>query len=289
MTDMTDWLLAHQIGLQSYVLLAGLGIVGVWETFLPRRPFAVPAGPRWFHQVVLVALGAIAIRLCLPLAGVALAVLAEQRGWGLLNRIALPAWLTVVLGIVALDFANYAQHRLSHAVPLLWRFHQIHHSDLDVDCGTSIRHHPVEALVSHACVLAVIAAVGVSPVAAVLGLTLGLAASVFNHGNIALPHRVDAAFRFLVVTPDMHRIHHSVSVFESNRNFANLLPWWDHLFSTYRHEPSLGQQRMVVGLSTARAVRDVTLWKLLALPFSALPLDTNAEARVEHVEATAGS
>jgi len=286
---MTDWLLAHQIGFQSYVLLAGLSMVAVWETFLPRRPFAVSAGPRWFHQIVLVALGAIAIRLCLPLAGVALAVLAEQRGWGLLNRIAVPAWLAIVLGIVAIDFANYAQHRLSHAVPLLWGFHQVHHSYLDVDCGTSIRHHPVEALVSHAFVLAVIATFGVSPVAVVLGLTLGLAASVFNHGNIALPHRVDAVLRFLVVTPDMHSIHHSVSVVESNRNFANLLPCWDRLFSTYRHEPSLGQQRMVVGLSTVRAVRDVTLWKLLALPFRALPSDTNAEARAECAEATAGS
>jgi len=120
---MADWLLAHQISFQSYVLLTGLGTVAVWETFLPRRPFAVPAGPRWFHQMVLVALGVLAIRLCLPLAGVALAVLAEQRGWGLLNRIALPPWLTIVLGIVALDVANYAQHRLSHTVPLLWRFH----------------------------------------------------------------------------------------------------------------------------------------------------------------------
>jgi len=285
---MTRWLLDHQADLQSCLLLAAFGVVAVWETLSPRRALAVPSGPRWFQQITLVALGSIVVRAIMPIAAIALASIVEQRGFGLLNVIAVPGWLSLLIGIVALDLANYAQHRLTHAVPLLWRFHQIHHSDLDVDCGTSIRHHPVEALVSQAVVLAAIAVVGVSPMAALIGLALAGAASVFNHGNVALPRRVDAWLRLLVVTPDMHRIHHSARIDESNSNFANLLPWWDRLFSTYGCDPHLGQQRLTLGLETARTPGDVTLWNLLLMPFRPLPQVGVRRARVESLEVSAG-
>jgi len=284
---MTRWLLEHQADLQSYLWLAAFGVVAVWETFLPRRAFAVPAGARWIQQLTLVALGSVVIRLCMPLAAFALAALAEQRGFGLLNVVDAPSWLALLVGVVALDLANYAEHRLAHAVPLLWRFHQIHHCDLDVDCGTSLRHHPGEALVSQAVVLATVVAVGVPPLAVLVGLALAAVASVFNHGNIALPRRVDAALRLLVVTPDMHRIHHSTQPAESNSNFANLLPWWDWLFSTYRRDPHSDQRRMALGLEIARTPRDVTLWKLLLMPFRPLPEADDRRIHVDAVDAPA--
>jgi sterol desaturase/sphingolipid hydroxylase (fatty acid hydroxylase superfamily) len=223
----------------------------------------------------------------MPLAAFALAALAEQRGFGLLNVVDAPSWLALLVGVIALDLANYAQHRLAHAVPLLWRFHRIHHCDLDVDCGTSLRHHPGEALVSQAVVLATVVAVGVSPLAVLVGLALAAVASVFNHGNIALPRRVDAALRLLVVTPDMHRIHHSTQPAESNSNFANLLPWWDWLFSTYRRDPHSDQRRMALGLEIARTPRDVTLWKLLLMPFRPLPEADDRRIHVDAVDAPA--
>ena len=284
---MTRWLLEHQADLQSYLWLAAFGVVAVWETFLPRRAFAVPDGARWIQQLTLVALGSVVIRICMPLAAFALAALAEQRGFGLLNVVGAPSWLALLVGVIALDLANYAQHRLAHAVPLLWRFHQIHHCDLDVDCGTSLRHHPGEALVSQAVVLATVVAVGVSPLAVLVGLALAAVASVFNHGNIALPRLVDAALRLLVVTPDMHRIHHSTQPAESNSNFANLLPWWDWLFSTYRRDPHSDQRRMALGLEIARTPRDVTLWKLLLMPFRPLPEADHRRIHVDAVDAPA--
>lgn len=264
---MANWLLEHQTALQSGVLLATIAALLVWETWLPRRAFAVPLGGRWFNQVALTALGSIVVRLGVPVAAVSLAAVAQVEGWGLLNLVSVPAWSSMVLGVIAIDLGMYLQHRLFHAVPLLWRFHQIHHCDLDVDCGTALRHHPVETLVAQIFDLAVIAAVGVPPVAVFIGFALAAVASVFSHANITVPHTADRVLRWLVVTPDMHRIHHSADIDEGNRNFANLFPWWDHLFSTYRREPLLGQTQMLVGLADARGWRDLSLGQLLALPF----------------------
>lgn len=277
---MANWLLAHQAQVPSYLLLGAFACAAAWETYLPRRPFALPLGQRWFHQLALTALGSLATRLCLPLVAFSLSVLAQQEGWGLFNRLPLPPWSSLLLGVMAIDLGGYAQHRLFHAVPLFWRFHQIHHSDLDVDCGTAIRHHPVETLVGQAFDLALIAAFGVPPLAVLLAVTLGGVASVFNHANVALPQPVDRVLRWLVVTPDMHRIHHSADIGESNRNFANLLPWWDRLFSTYQREPLLGQVRMALGLAAMRAARDLALWKLLALPFRPLRVPLHAGIRL---------
>lgn len=268
---MEDWLLAHHAGVQSSLLLAIVGCVLVWETWLPRRAFGVPLGRRWFNQIALWVAGSLVVRLILPLAGFSLAVWAQREGWGLLNVIALPPWFAVLLGVLAIDLGLYVQHRLLHAVPLLWRFHQVHHSDLDVDCGTALRHHPVETLITQAFDLAVIAAVGVPPLAVLVGISLTGVASLFNHGNIAVPFASERVLRWLIVTPDMHRIHHSVDVGESNRNFANILPLWDHAFSTYQREPTLGQTQMLLGLAEARAESDFSLWKLLALPFRRNP------------------
>jgi sterol desaturase/sphingolipid hydroxylase (fatty acid hydroxylase superfamily) len=275
---MADWLLAHQAQLQTYLLLGSFGIVAVWESFAARRPFATPLGIRWFNNLTLLALGLLVSRLCVPVAAFAFAMLAEQRNWGLLNRLTLPLWLSCALGVMVIDLASYALHRLFHAAPLLWRFHRIHHSDLDVDCGTAIRHHPVEALAGLAFDLAIIWTLGIPPLAVFLAAVLIGMASVFNHGNVALRPAADRLLRRLVVTPDMHRVHHSANVAESNSNFAMLLPWWDHLFSTYQRQPLLGHEGMELGIAEARTAGDVTLLKLLMLPFRRVRAPALAES-----------
>jgi len=264
---MVDWLLSHASQFQTYLLLGSFGAVAVWEWAASRRPFATPLGTRWFNNVSLAALGLLLSRLCVPVAAFAFATLAEQRGWGLFNHVALPRWLSAMLGIVLLDLGSYGQHRLFHALPLLWRFHKIHHSDLDVDCGTALRHHPVETIAAIAFDLALIAVFGIAPLAVLLGATLMIVASIFNHGNVVVHPMTDRLLRNIVVTPDMHRIHHSVSAGESNRNFSNLLPWWDYVFATYQREPLLGHVRMQLGIADARTATELTLFKLLVLPF----------------------
>ena len=282
---MIDWLLEHQAALQFGLLLAALGGLLTWETRLPRRAFAVPSGGRWFNQVALTALGSLAARWVTPLAAIALALLAQEERWGLLNVVAVPRWLAVILGVLAIDLGTYVQHRLYHAAPVLWRFHQIHHCDLDVDCGTALRHHPVETMITQAFEFALIVAVGIPPLAVLAGSTLAGVASLFNHANVAMPPAVDRALRWVVVTPDMHRIHHSIDFGESNRNFANLLSWWDRLFSTYVGVPQLGQTRMPLGLAEVRGDNDFSLWTLLAMPFRRRSADV-LEARVGQPEAS---
>ena len=281
---MEDWLFAHHAGVQSSLLLAIVGCVLVWETWLPRRAFALPLARRWLNHVALWVAGSLVVRLLIPLAGFSVAGWAQREGWGLLNVFALPGWLAVLIGVLAIDLGLYTQHRLLHGVPFLWRFHQVHHSDLDVDCGTALRHHPVETLVTQAFDLAVIAAVGVSPLAVLVGISLTGVASLFNHGNIAVPFVSERVLRWLIVTPDMHRIHHSIDVGESNRNFANILPLWDHVFSTYQREATLGQTQMLLGLADARAKRDFSLWTLLALPFRRRSAGAYAEIRLGQSE-----
>jgi sterol desaturase/sphingolipid hydroxylase (fatty acid hydroxylase superfamily) len=286
---MTNWLFSHQTQLQTYGLVAAFAVIALWETLLPRRAFSAGQGARWFSQLSLVTLGSVLVRLALPVTAVAVAAIAQQQGWGVLNRIMLPDWVLLLLGVLAIDLGGYARHRLLHAVPLLWRFHRIHHSDHDVDCGTAIRHHPAEALFGHAVGLLVIVIVGVSPVATIIGMALGGVASVFNHGNVAMPDAVDRALRWFVVTPDMHRIHHSVDFVESNRNYANLVPWWDHAFGTYQRDPAIDHSQMPVGVSTMRDARDVTLWQLLISPFRRARRMDPSPASLGHPGAAASS
>jgi sterol desaturase/sphingolipid hydroxylase (fatty acid hydroxylase superfamily) len=264
---MTSWLYEHQAQLQWYLWLGTFALVAVWESFKPRRRLITVTGARWFNNIALTSLGALLAQFCLPLAAFSFAVLAEERGWGLFNQLPLPFWLSCALAVLIMDFATYGIHRLFHVIPALWRCHKIHHTDLDVDCGTAIRHHPIEFLIAAGADLAIIAAIGAPPLAVFIAVALGAVASVFNHGNVAIPTTIDRLLRRIVVTPDMHRIHHSVVVAEGNRNFANLFTWWDYLFSTYQREPRRGHEGMDLGIGDARAAADVTLWQLLAMPF----------------------
>jgi sterol desaturase/sphingolipid hydroxylase (fatty acid hydroxylase superfamily) len=190
----------------------------------------------------------------------------QTQHWGLFNHDNLPPWLSLPAEVLVIDFWVYAQHRVWHAIPILWRFHQIHHSDQEVDSGTSIRHHPVEALLTQTFYLALILVFGIAPIAVFTATAIALIHEIFAHANLSLPQKVDRMLRWLLVTPDMHRIHHSAESAESNRNFASIFPWWDRMCSTYLDAPAHGHTAMTLGLSYLRDSGQLSLWKLLSLP-----------------------
>jgi sterol desaturase/sphingolipid hydroxylase (fatty acid hydroxylase superfamily) len=202
-----------------------------------------------------------------------MALAADENGWGLFNGLALPLWLAVALSVIIMDFAIYLQHVLIHAVPALWRLHRMHHADLDFDVTTGARFHPLEIILSMGLKLMVVGALG-APAAAVLIFEVILnATSMFNHSNVGLPARLDRAVRLIVVTPDMHRVHHSVIPAETNSNFGFSLPWWDHLFGTYKAQPEAGHAGMTIGIEQFRDGRDLRLDRMLIQPFRGAPGD----------------
>ncbi len=207
------------------------------------------------------------LRLLFPLLAVQLAWVAEQRQWGLLNHLSLPGWLNVVLAIVFLDLIVYLQHVMMHAVPILWRLHRMHHTDLDFDATTGLRFHPIEIALSMGLKLAAVAALGFSPPGVMLFEILLNATSLFNHANLRIPQRIDRVTRWFVVTPDMHRVHHSAAPVETNSNFGFNLPWWDRLFGTYRAQPAEGHERITIGVEQFRDPADLWFHRLLIQPF----------------------
>jgi sterol desaturase/sphingolipid hydroxylase (fatty acid hydroxylase superfamily) len=196
------------------------------------------------------------------------AFVAQENSWGLLNNISLPYWVEVAMGVLILDCIIYLQHLMFHAVPLLWRLHMMHHADLDYDVTTGLRFHPIEIIISMVIKMASVAALGASPVTVVLFEIVLNATAMFNHGNIKLPLGLDAVLRLLVVTPDMHRVHHSVTIRETNSNFGFNFPWWDRLFGTYRAQPAAGHEGMTIGLAQFRDPGKNNLFGMLVLPFT---------------------
>jgi sterol desaturase/sphingolipid hydroxylase (fatty acid hydroxylase superfamily) len=245
-----------------------LVLMAALEWVLPRRKLTVKRPPRWASNLGLVVLNTLSVRLLLPLGAVGMAALARERGWGLFNNVDLPAWLGVLLSVVALDLAVYLQHVMFHAVPLLWRLHMVHHADLDFDVTTGLRFHTLEILLSMGLKLAAVVLLGAPVFAVVLFEILLNATSMFNHANVRMPSWLDGVVRLVLVTPDMHRVHHSAVVCETNSNFGFSLPWWDFLFGTYKPQPNAGHERMTVGLAQFRDERRVDrLPGMLALPF----------------------
>jgi sterol desaturase/sphingolipid hydroxylase (fatty acid hydroxylase superfamily) len=241
--------------------------MALWELLTPRREQRLARSARWPSNIAVVVLDTLLVRLAFPIGAVALALLAEARGWGLFNALGLPAWVTLPAGIVLLDLAIYLQHVLFHALPALWRFHRMHHADLEFDVTTGVRFHPIEILLSMAIKLAVVLTLG-PPALAVLSFEILLSAtSLFNHGNVALPARLDRVLRWLIVTPDMHRVHHSIRARETNSNYGFNLPWWDRLFGTYRAQPEAGHRAMTIGISQFRDPREQRLAHMLTQPF----------------------
>ncbi|MEW6602714.1 MAG: sterol desaturase family protein, partial [Nitrospirota bacterium] len=213
----------------------------------------------------------IVLRLVFPVLAIGVAVTGQENSWGLLNNIEMPYWLAVVLGILALDFVIYLQHVMVHVLPALWQFHMMHHADLDFDVTTGLRFHPVEILVSMLIKLSAVAAIGPSPLAVLIFEVTLNGTAMFNHSNVKMPFNVDRLLRLLVVTPDMHRIHHSVTIRETNSNFGFNFPWWDRFFGTYRDQPAAGHEGMTIGLAQFRDPKENNLLTMLKLPFTGAP------------------
>jgi sterol desaturase/sphingolipid hydroxylase (fatty acid hydroxylase superfamily) len=255
------------------IRLSAFGIVlllmAAWEVVAPRRRLTARKAPRWASNLALVAMNIVLARLVVPITAVAGAIAAETRGWGLLHLVAWPDWIEVVLAVLAFDLAIYLQHVMFHAVPVLWRLHRVHHADLDFDVTTGLRFHTLEILLSAFIKLAVVAVIGPPAAAVVIFEVLLNATSMFNHGNARMPLWLDRILRWLVVTPDMHRVHHSVIRRETNSNFGFNLPWWDRLLGTYRAQPAAGHEGMTIGLTEFRDEGTVErLPGILALPFT---------------------
>lgn len=263
---MTEELLTNEPVIRLVFFLAVLAAMAAWEVAAPRRRQEIPRLVRWTNNIGLVVLDTVLVRLTFPVLAVGFALLAEQHGWGLFNLIGAPVWLAFAISFLALDLAIYLQHIMFHAVPVFWRLHRMHHADLEFDASTGLRFHPVEILLSMGLKLAVVAALG-PPAAAVLIFEVVLnATSLFNHGNVRLPPAVDRMLRWIVVTPDMHRIHHSIHPHETNSNFGFNLPWWDRLLGTYRPQPAEGHETMTIGIEQFRTPRDLWLDRMLVQP-----------------------
>ena len=260
-------LLTHPSVIRLACFVSVLSLMAVWEVLAPRRRPMIAKPTRWVSNLGLVVLDTLAVRVLLPLGAVGVALMAAERGWGLFHAVVVPAWLAVVLSVVALDFAIYVQHVLFHAVPLLWRLHMVHHADLDFDASTGVRFHPLEILLSLGIKAAAVVLLGTPALAVLVFEVLLNATALFSHGNVRLPAWLDRTLRLIVVTPDMHRVHHSINPRETNSNFGFNLPWWDFLFGTYRARPAAGHEGMTLGLGQLRDERRANhLGWMLVLP-----------------------
>ncbi len=264
---MSDAVLGHEPLIRVSVFAGIFALMAAWEIVAPRRERRLARGTRWPGNIGVVILDTLLVRLLFPTTAVGLALIAEARGWGLIPALGLPAWAAVPLAVMALDLAIYLQHVLFHAVPALWRLHRMHHADTEIDVTTGARFHPIEIGLSMAIKLGAIAALGTPAVAVLLFEVLLNATSMFNHSNVRMPVRLDRVLRWIVVTPDMHRVHHSILVRETNSNFGFNLPWWDRLFGTYRDQPAAGHAAMTIGIDQFRELAEQRLDKMLTQPF----------------------
>ncbi len=261
----------HEAAIRIGFFLGVFALLALWELLSPRRRPIMGRGIRWFSNLGIVVIDTLLLRFTFPLVAVGMAVLAEEWGWGLFNRFDAPYWLSLVISFVVLDFVIYLQHVMFHAVPLFWRLHMVHHADLDFDVTTGLRFHPFEILLSMGIKLATVVVLGPPALAVLIFEVVLNATSMFNHSNVRIPLKLDRVLRWLVVTPDMHRVHHSVEVNESNSNFGFNLPWWDRLCGTYTDQPAAGHEGMTIGLTQFRDASLQRLHRLLALPFSGQP------------------
>lgn len=263
---MNQLLLQHEAGFRLAIFIGGLLLLAVLERLLPRRR-PLPYWPRWAHNLALSAISTLALRLSIPLAASAFALIVAGLGIGLFNQLSWPTWIEALLCIAALDAAIYGQHRLMHRYAWLWRLHRVHHSDTGFDVSLAVRFHPFEMVLSMVYKLAVIAALGAAPMVVAVYEALLLTFALWTHGNIALPPGLDHALRQLLVTPEMHRVHHSVLRAETDSNYGNILSLWDRLFASYVHQSRDPPADMLIGLDQFRQPTEQRLSALLAQPF----------------------
>lgn len=263
------FVLENEVPIRLGFFFGTFAIMALWEVAAPRRALTISKALRWANNLGLVVLNSLVLRLLFPAAAVGFAAFVQAEGWGLLSQLRLPAMAELLFALVVMDLAIYMQHVLFHAVPALWRLHRVHHADLDYDVTTGSRFHPLEIVLSMGIKFAVIAALGPSVAAVLLFEVILNAMSMFNHANVGLPQRLDRGLRLLLVTPDMHRVHHSIDDDEANSNFGFSLSWWDRLLGTYRAQPRHGHTAMTIGIRRYRTPAQVTwLPGLLALPFT---------------------
>ena len=261
-----DWWLAHAAQLRLAAFLGVAGLLALAEWLWPRRGDAMDWRRR-ATNLSLVVVGAVLLRLAFPVVAVGAALWAQAQGFGLLHRLQPAPWLGFTAGVLLLDVALYWQHRIFHALPWLWRLHRVHHADIAFDFTTGVRFHPLELLLSMAIKIALVLLLGIPPLAVLVFEALLNAGAMFSHSNLRLPAVPDRWLRRLWVTPDMHRVHHSVHRDETDSNFGFHLSWWDHLFGSYRAQPRDGHLEMQIGLPRWRSRTEQTLRALLLHPF----------------------
>lgn len=264
---MQDILTANEALIQTGVFVLVFSIFALMEALAPRRVRVYARGFRWANNLGIAILGTVLVRLVFPAALVGFALLVQARGWGVLPLLGLPPVTSEIAAFVLLDAAIYAQHVAFHKVPLFWRLHRMHHADLDVDVTTGIRFHPGELLLSTLVKITAIAAIGASPFAVLAFETALVTASMFAHSNLRIPFRFDVTLRRILVTPDMHRVHHSSLREETDSNYGTILPYWDWMFRTYRPQPALGHDGMEIGLRDFRREEDSRMDRLVLQPF----------------------
>jgi len=269
--DMSDWFIVNGNALRLSAFIGLFISLALWEYYQPKRSLTVAKAQRWGNNIALVMLNNLILKLLIPFLAIDAALFAEQQQWGLAYVIningSISEFIIIVSAIVLLDAAIYFQHRLFHQVPVLWRLHRMHHSDLDIDVTTAIRFHPIEIILSMLIKVGVVITLGVPVIAVVLFELLLNLTAMFNHSNIALSSRLDRYLRYVLVTPDMHRVHHSVDRHETNHNFGFCLPWWDRLFGSYQAQPKLGHTEMQIGLPYFREVKECQIQRMLTQPF----------------------
>ncbi len=264
---MSDFIIQNQTVIRLTFFLSILLIVGVWELQKPRLILKNSKLIRWVSNLGIVFLNSVLLKIIFPLTATGLAIYAETKGWGVFNIVSIDPTLKVILSILMLDMVIYFQHVMFHAVPLFWQLHQMHHVDLDYDVTTGSRFHPIEIILSMGVKFTFIVLLGVPALAVILFEIILNGAAMFNHGNIYIPPQIDKYLRLFIVTPDMHRIHHSVVVKETHSNFGFNVPWWDRLFGTYIAEPEAGRTQIEIGTPKFRDAKYLGLHWMLILPF----------------------
>lgn len=264
-------LLEHEPLIRLAAFLGVFVAIALWEVHSPRRTSTLRRLSRWPHNLGLLVVNSIVLRLLAPGVAIAVAFVGEARGWGLLNTYSMPSWIAVLASVALLDLVVYFQHVMFHAVPALWRLHRVHHADLEFDVTTGIRFHPFEILISTAIKCAAVAAIGAPAVAVLFFEVLLNASAMFNHANASVSPPLEPWLRRLIVTPDMHRVHHSVMYEESSSNFGFNLPWWDRIFGTYCAQPKAGHEAMTIGVDAFRTSDELRIDRLLLQPFRETP------------------
>ncbi len=258
---------ANENTIRLSAFLGIFALMALWEVFSPRRKLSMGRGIRWGSNLGIVVLNSLLVRLLFPVAAAGFALVVSENCWGLLNVVDLNKGVEIIIALLVLDFAIYLQHRLFHAVPVLWRLHRMHHADLDYDVTTGARFHPIEIILSMIIKFGVILLIGAPAVAVILFEVVLNGTAMFNHGNVRLPLSIDRWLRWIVVTPDMHRVHHSTIRKETDSNFGFNLPWWDRLLGTYIDQPQEGHQGMTIGIPQFRNFSDNRLDQMLLQPF----------------------